>query len=224
GQSAVVIRCPEHPLTRRLIEKLGRPLAAPSANRSERVSPTTAHHVLESLGNRIDLILDGGPCAQGIESTVVDCTVTPPRILRPGPLSRQRLEEAIGGPVSGPDAPADATSGPARSPGAQARHYAPRTRLDVRADAAAHVAVLLGQGRRVGWLTTRASDPAVRALAASRELVIVPMPEDPHGFAAALYAALHALDRRDLDRIVVDAPAAGEEWHAIRDRLTRAAT
>ena len=224
GGPTVALRCPEHRLARLLIARSGIPLAAPSANRSERVSPTTAHHVLESLGDRVDLILDGGPCAEGIESTVVDCTTSPPRILRPGPLSRQRLEEAIGGPVLGPDAPAGAADGPARSPGAQARHYAPRTRLDVRADSAAHVAALLGQGRRVGWLTTRSADPAVRTLAANRELVVVPMPDHPAGFAAALYAALHALDRRGLDRIVVDEPAAGEEWLAINDRLRRASS
>ncbi len=222
GGPTVALRCPEHRLARLLIARSGIPLAAPSANRSERVSPTTAHHVLESLGDRVDLILDGGPCARGIESTVVDCTTTPPRILRPGPLSRQRLEDALGGPVLGPDASDDAATGPARSPGAQARHYAPRTRLELHADAAARVTTLLEQGRRVGWLTTHAAAPAVRSLAASRDLVIVPMPDDPHGFAAALYAALHALDRRDLDRIVVDEPPAGEEWQAINDRLRRA--
>ena len=226
GGPTVALRCPEHRLARLLIARSGIPLAAPSANRSERVSPTTAHHVLEGLGNRIDLILDGGPCTQGIESTVVDCTVTPPRILRPGPIPRQALEAALGGPVLGPEPSAEvAAPGAARSPGTQARHYAPRTRLELRSDAPAHVAAILGQGRRVGWLTTRVADPAVRELAAShRDLVIVPMPDDPRGYAAALYAALHALDQRGLDRIVVDEPPATEEWHAIRDRLARAAS
>ena len=102
GGSTVALRCPDHPLARRLIAEAGMPLAAPSANRSEAVSPTTAHHVLAGLGNRIDLILDGGPCRRGIESTVVDCTVSPPRILRPGPLSRDDLEAAVGGPVEWP--------------------------------------------------------------------------------------------------------------------------
>jgi len=225
GGPTVALRCPEHRLTRLLIARSGIPLAAPSANRSERVSPTTAHHVLEGLGNRVDLILDGGACAKGIESTVVDCTVSPPRILRPGPLTRAELEAALGGPVAGPEAAsATADSGPARSPGTQTRHYAPRTRLELRADAAAHVAAHLDQGRRVGWLTTRGADPAVRALAANRDLVIVPMPDDPAGFAAAIYAALHALDQRGLDRIVVDEPPAAEEWLAVRDRLRRAAS
>ncbi|MFM8891054.1 MAG: L-threonylcarbamoyladenylate synthase [Planctomycetia bacterium] len=94
GGPTVALRCPEQPLTRRLIERLGRPLAAPSANRSEQLSPTTAGHVLEGLGNRVDLILDGGPCGRGIESTVVDCTASPPEILRPGPVGAAELAAA----------------------------------------------------------------------------------------------------------------------------------
>jgi L-threonylcarbamoyladenylate synthase len=224
GGTTVALRCPAHPLARLLIARSGIPLAAPSANRSEMVSPTTAHHVLEGLGDRVDLILDGGRCDRGIESTVVDCTVSPPRILRPGPLARAALEAALGGRVLGPGSTDDVTAtGPARAPGTRPRHYAPRTRLDLRADAAAHIAALLAQGRRVGWMTTHDTDPAVRELAASRDLVIVPMPGEPTAFAAALYATLHALDRRGLDRIVVDEPAATEEWQAIRDRLGRAA-
>jgi L-threonylcarbamoyladenylate synthase len=127
GGPTVALRCPDHPLARRLIAAAGTPLAAPSANRSEAVSPTTALHVLESLGNRIDLILDGGPCAKGIESTVIDCTVSPPRILRPGPLPRAAVEAAVGGPVEWPAAEPAAVA--ARSPGQQARHYAPQTPL-----------------------------------------------------------------------------------------------
>jgi L-threonylcarbamoyladenylate synthase len=222
GGATVALRCPAHPLARRLIADSGLPLAAPSANRSEAVSPTTAHHVLESLGNRIDLILDGGPCAKGIESTVIDCTTSPPRILRPGPLSRAELERAVGGPVAWPEA--TEAEGPLRSPGQQARHYAPKTPLEMRADASDRVAALVGEGRRVGWLTSRTDDPDVRRLAASRDLLIVPMPADPESFATRLYATLHALDQRQLDCIVVDEPPDTETWRAVRDRLHRAAT
>lgn len=222
GGPTVGLRCPDHRLTRRLIADARMPLAAPSANRSEAVSPTTPHHVLEGLGNRIDLILDGGPCRAGIESTVIDCTVSPPRILRPGPLSRAAVEAALGTAVAWPDA--DDPAGPARSPGHQARHYAPRTPLELSAAAAARVAAVLESGGRVGWLTARTDDPDVRRLAASRDLVIVPMPADPEGFASRLYATLHALDQRRLERIIVDDPPATEEWRAVRDRLTRAAT
>jgi L-threonylcarbamoyladenylate synthase len=228
GGQTVAVRCPEHPLTRRLIAMLGRPLAAPSANRSTQLSPTTAGHVLDGLGNRIDLILDGGPCGRGIESTVIDCTTDPPRILRPGPIGRSELEEALGGTVldaaaGGHEQGLDTGPAPARSPGLLARHYAPKTPLEVSAEATARVTALLGAGKRVAWLTARTDDPRVRALAASRDLLVVPMPDDPAAFATGLYATLHAVDRRGLDAIVVDEPPATEPWHAVADRLRRAA-
>jgi len=225
GGATVAIRCPEHPLTRRLIEKAGVPLAAPSANRSLSVSPTTAAHVLESLGNRVDLILDGGPCSRGIESTVVDCTASPPRILRPGPVGREQLEAAIGDRFAATAASqGDAAGGVARSPGMMARHYAPKTPLFLERDAAARVAVLLASGKRVGWLTLAAEAPETRRLAVSRDLLVIPMPAAPDTFAGQLYATLHALDKRELAAIVVDEPPTGDAWQAVRDRLTRAAT
>lgn len=221
GGCTVALRCPDHRLTRRLIAKAGMPLAAPSANRSEAVSPTTALHVLESLGNRIDLILDGGSCSRGIESTVIDCTVTPPRILRPGPLTREALEAAVGTAVEWPRP--EVAPGPARSPGQQSRHYAPRTPLEMPADPCGRVAELVGEGKRIGWLTSNADAADVRRLAGSRDLLIVPMPRDPEAFAAQWYATLRALDQRHLDTIVVDRPPDTEAWVAIRDRLSRAA-
>lgn len=222
GGPTVALRCPDHRLARRLIALAGVPLAAPSANRSESVSPTTAQHVLDGLGDRVDLILDGGPCRRGIESTVVDCTTDPPRILRPGPLDRGTLEAAVGGPVAWPPPP-DPDSA-ARTPGQHPRHYAPRTPLELTTDAAGRAAALLAAGRRVGLVTTATADPATRALAARRELVIVPMPDDPAAFARVLYATLHALDQRALERIVVALPPATEDWRAVLDRLRRAAT
>jgi L-threonylcarbamoyladenylate synthase len=223
GGPTVALRCPDHRLARLLIETAGTPLAAPSANRSEAVSPTTAPHVLAGLGDAVALILDGGPCGRGIESTVVDCTTVPPRILRPGPLSRAALEAAVGGPVAWPAATGPAPAESVRSPGQQARHYAPRTPLELSAEPAGRVAELLDAGRRVGLMTTAGDDPATRALAARRELVIVPMPHEPEPYARLLYATLHALDQRALDRIVVAALPDGEDWKAIRDRLQRAA-
>jgi L-threonylcarbamoyladenylate synthase len=221
GGATVALRCPDHRLARLLIARAGTPLAAPSANRSEQLSPTTAQHVLASLGNRVDLILDGGPCGRGIESTVIDCTTSPPRILRPGPLSRQTLETVAGGPVDWPAA--GSTGETARSPGLQARHYAPRTPLEMPAYPAARVADLLRSGKRVGWLTTGPDAAEVREIASSREVIIVPMPAEPDAYASRLYATLHALDQRGLDAIVVDPPPDDEAWRAVRDRLTRAA-
>lgn len=218
GGETVALRCPDHRLARRLIAKAGVPLAAPSANRSEAVSPTTAQHVLAGLGNRIDLILDGGSCAHGIESTVVDCTTSPPRVLRPGPLSPGELSSIVPGIIpAGQD-----SDGPARSPGQAARHYAPSTPLELTDDPCGRVATLLAGGSRVGWLAIETDDPRVRELATSRDLVIVPMPADPQAYAARLYATLHALDQRPIDRIVVDCPPDLEAWQAIRDRLVRA--
>ncbi len=222
GGRTVALRCPEHQLTRRLIATLGRPLAAPSANRSTQLSPTTAGHVLDGLGNRIDLILDGGPCGRGIESTVVDCTTDPPRILRPGPIGREALEGVLAGAVIDMTETGDDAS-PARSPGTHARHYAPKTPMEVSATAAERVETLVQAGKRVAWLTARTEDPRVRSLASSRDLLVVPMPADPAAFAASLYATLHAIDRRSLDTIVVDAPPDAESWRAVADRLSRAA-
>jgi L-threonylcarbamoyladenylate synthase len=220
GGDTVALRCPAHPLARRLIERSGIPLAAPSANRSERLSPTTAHHVLESLGNRIDLIIDGGPCERGIESTVIDCTTSPPRILRPGPLDASALQAVVGAVAH-----ADHSSGTelARSPGQRERHYCPKTPLELPSDAPSRVAALLSGGQRVGWLVLNPTD-AARSLAASKDLVAVPMPHDPAAYARHLYATLHALDQRQLDRIVADPPPADDAWRAVRDRLGRAAS
>lgn len=223
GGSTVALRCPAQPAVRRLIAKLGRPLAAPSANRSTRLSPTTAGHVLDGLGRKVDLILDGGPCLCGIESTVVDCTGNPPRILRPGPVGPEALAAATGGQI------AAGARGPhrddiSRSPGLEPRHYRPQTPLEVAADAAARVAEIVGAGGRVAWLTRGADDARVRGLAADRGVLVVPMPADPAEFATSLYATLHAVDRRGFDRVIVDALPDDEAWRAIADRLARAAT
>ena len=220
GGPTVALRCPDHRLARRLIERTGRPLAAPSANRAEAVSPTTAQHVLEGLGSRIGLILDAGPCGRGLESTVVDCTVDPPRILRPGPVSRDSLAAAVGCPVAW--AAAEAGHGVARSPGQARRHYAPRTPLEIAADAAARGSELVAGGDRIGLITIRVDD-RVRALAATKSVVAVPMPPDPEAYGRQLYATLHALDQRQLDRIIVEAPPETEAWRAVLDRLARAA-
>jgi L-threonylcarbamoyladenylate synthase len=225
GGETVALRCPDQRLTRRLIEKLGQPLAAPSANRSLGVSPTTAAHVLESLGARVDLILDGGPCGRGIESTVVDCTQQPAVVLRPGPVTLVRLAEVLGGAVISRELAADvAAEAPARAPGQQRRHYAPATPLEVSAAAAERVAGLAEEGKQVGWLTLSPDAPQTRRIAAAFQMIVVPMPAEPAAYAALLYAVLHAIDKRGLDRIVVEAPPTSAAWVAVHDRLSRAAT
>ena len=232
GGPTVAVRCPSLAITRKLIEQADCPLAAPSANRSEAVSPTTAQHVLESLGNKVGMILDAGPCEHGLESTVLDCTVDPPRILRPGPLSADQIAAAIGGPVmqeaslvsSSPNAAGQGTDTVARSPGQRVRHYAPRTPLIVTSQAADLVNQFLTTGKRVGWLSQNPHDASVRGLAVSADLVVVPMPDTPAAYGRSLYATLHALDQRQLDQLVADDVPAGNEWAAVRDRLLRASS
>src|SRR5262245_56968775 len=214
GGLTVAVRVPAHPVALALLRKAGVPVAAPSANRSAHLSPTTAEHVVRSLGDAVDLVLDGGPTPGGIESTVLDLTADPPRLLRPGLIPLAELEGAIG-PVVPPTA---AGPGPLRSPGQLARHYAPRTPLEVvEGDGANRVAELAAAGAAVGWLRFGV---AAEAPAAVR---VVVMPEEPAAFAARLYAELHRLDDETLDRLVVELPPDRAEWLAVRDRLRRAA-
>jgi L-threonylcarbamoyladenylate synthase len=216
GGPTVAVRVPAHPVALALLRACGLPLAAPSANRSTRLSPTRAEHVLDGLADRIDLLLDAGPTAGGIESTVIDLTVRPPRLLRPGLITVADLE-AVVGLISGPGPRSDEQ--PARSPGLQAKHYAPRTPLELVAGASRRrVDELIGQGRRVGWITSARTSPARFAGA------WIGMPDDPAGYAAQLYAVLHRLDGQGLDRIVVELPPATDAWMAVHDRLRRAAT
>jgi len=214
----VAVRVPAHPIARALIAAAGVPLAAPSANRSSRLSPTRVEHVLRDLDGRIDLIVDGGPTPGGIESTVLDLTTTPPRVLRPGLAAPAEIEGVIG-PIDLSPAASQTLEHPLRSPGMLARHYAPRAPLELAHGDGwdrAHAHACLGQ--RVGWLTFASSTGRPHPL-----VKIIVMPGDPLAYAAQLYAVLHALDDDDMERIVVDLPPDADEWLAVRDRLHRAA-
>ncbi len=218
GAPTVALRVPAHEIARRLIQLAGTPIAAPSANRSSELSPTTAEHVLAGLDGRVDLILDAGPAQVGLESTVLDLTTSPPRLLRPGQITPAQLEAIIGAIVrrdfnqAVPDAPLP-------SPGRLAKHYAPRTSMECLDgnENACRVEELLQQGLRVGWITLKPAFDAARS-----NLVVRPMPIEPAAYAAQLYAALHELDGLALDRIVVDLPPDTDEWLAVRDRIMRA--
>jgi L-threonylcarbamoyladenylate synthase len=212
GGPTVALRMPAHPVALALLKASGLPLAAPSANRSEELSPTLAAHVVAGLGDRIDLLLDGGPTTGGLESTVLDLTCHPPRLLRPGLVSRAELEEVIG-TISYDQSLTDEI---ARSPGQRRRHYAPHTPLEITSNSRRRIEELCNSGLRIGWLThdDENASPAVRVL----------LPNDVTGYSARLYEALHELDNLGLDRIVVERPPDGDEWLAVRDRLRRAAT
>ena len=217
GGSTVAVRVPAHPVALALLRAAALPLAAPSANRSTELSPTRAEHVLRGLDGRIDLLLDAGPTAGGIESTVVDLTATPPRLLRPGLVGVADLE-AVVGPLARPPLAQAPGAAPLPSPGLLPRHYAPRTPLECAGENdREHVEALCRAGLRVGWVTfAPAPEPSPPGL------LVRGMPPDPAGYAARLYAALHELDRAGLDRIVVTLPPDAEEWLAVRDRLRRA--
>ncbi len=211
GQDTVGLRVPAHPLARAIIARFGNALAAPSANRHGHVSPTTAQHVRDEFGDAVPIVVDGGDCEVGIESTIVDVSGAVPRILRPGRIDRASLEATIGAIESG------AVAASPRAAGTLVAHYAPRTPIELVASDAfeARLAEHRRAGRRVAALA-RASVPPPHtegiAAGASAER-----------YAQALYAALRALDALAAERIVIEAPPDGSDWIAVRDRLMRAA-
>lgn len=208
GGGTMAVRVPGHPVALALLRACGQPVVAPSANSSGRLSPTMAEHVAADLGDRVDLILDGGPCQAGVESTVVDVTVSPPRLLRPGPIPLGKLEQVLGGFAVGPG-----TEAVARSPGLETRHYAPRTRLETvdSADLAEkRVEGVRSLGRQAHWISFGLP---------GADLVL---PGHPAGAEQALFAALHRLDAVGLDLLVVVLPPDEPAWWAVRDRLLRA--
>ena len=216
GLDSVALRVPAHPVALALLGATRRPLAAPSANRSMALSPTTAQHVARALGDRVDLILDGGPATVGIESTVVDLRGEQALILRPGIINGYELEPFVG--TIG-QAEAAAGAAPRASPGMLDRHYAPRARVILfePADAPrvlAEVEQARGSGRPAGMLLIE-----TRAFGAN----ILHMPNDAIDYARRLYASLHALDESNCDVIYVERVPARPEWMGVRDRLERAA-
>jgi L-threonylcarbamoyladenylate synthase len=224
GGPTVAVRCPAHPVARALILEAGVPVAAPSANRSTELSPTRAEHVLKGLDGRIEMVLDGGPCPGGIESTVVDVTGEVVRLLRPGPVTVPMLEEVVGR-VETASRERERPETVARSPGQMAKHYSPRTPLrlpETREQADAMVREGCDANRQIGWLLL---DYVGDELGTRRTglIVGVRMPRDPGAYAAVLYDVLHQLDQQQLDVIYADLPPDTPEWAAVRDRLKRAA-
>ncbi|HTU91525.1 MAG TPA: L-threonylcarbamoyladenylate synthase [Gemmataceae bacterium] len=220
GGPTVAVRVPAHPVAQALLRAADLPIAAPSANRSTELSPTRAEHVLHGLGGRIEMLLDGGPTSGGIESTVLDLTATPPRLLRPGPIGVAELEAALGSliRVRSLTVAAQNSPQPLPSPGMMPRHYAPRTPLECveAGKEPERLALLLSEKRRIGWVTFADSGVAPPGV-----LVRV-LPSDPAGYAAQLYAVLHELDAARLDCILVTMPPDTDDWLAVRDRLRRA--
>jgi L-threonylcarbamoyladenylate synthase len=212
GQDTVGLRVPAHPLAQALLQAFGGGIAAPSANRFGRISPTTAQHVRDELGDRVDLILDGGACQVGIESTILDLSSGAPVLLRPGHIGIAELEATLGAPVSSP------TSAAPRASGTLAAHYAPSKPLllvdsqDLAATVRDHgvhgpVAVLAWHCRPTG--------------AGARVWKVAPARSDE--YARMLYATLRELDESGCAVIVVEKPPQAADWLAVHDRLRRSA-
>ena len=223
GLPAVAVRVPSHPVARALIAAAGFPIAAPSANRFTELSPTTAAHVAAGLGNRVELILNGGSSDVGIESTVVDLTGAEPVILRPGVIGRDQIAAVLGRPVS-IAAERVAEDTPRLSPGMVERHYAPRA--DVWLFDSAHFGEVQASASQ---RAARGAEGAMAALVLDwshefpGDVRVIPMPNDPLAYARALYATLHELDTTGHAVVAIERPPASDAWAGIHDRLTRAA-
>jgi L-threonylcarbamoyladenylate synthase len=222
GGITVGIRWPGHPFIQAVIRECGFPLAAPSANLSNRVSPTNAEHVRNQLAGKIPLIVDGGQSQVGIESTVLDLCVLPPRILRPGMIHAESLA-AVGGEVrTGDEVAGDAMERILRSPGRLQKHYSPKAKLLVLSWN--HEAELHSQLGRLNL------DPATIQVIAHTRIPsgeqfagVSVIPHDAEAFARALYAELHRCDEAEVKWIIVERPPEAPEWSGIMDRLQRAA-
>jgi L-threonylcarbamoyladenylate synthase len=224
GGATVGVRWPSHPFMQAVIRACGFPLAAPSANLSNSISPTTAEHVRRQLGDQLALIVDGGPAQVGIESTVIDLTSQPPRVLRPGMIHEESLLAVLGEREMRPrpSATIPAPSSELRSPGLLKKHYAPKAKLLLlrwRDATELHSQVsALNLRRETTHVLAHTQIPATTDWAG-----VSVMPHEAAAFARALYAELHHCDEAGAATIVVESLPAGTEWQAITDRLTRAA-
>ena len=213
GQDTVGLRVPGHPVALALLKAFNGGIAAPSANRFGRVSPTSAAHVVAEFGNAVDCIIDGGACAVGLESTILDLSGKRPQVLRPGAVTPSALADTLGEP------PTMRATGAPRAPGCLPSHYAPDTPLRL--------------------VETAAIEPAVRSFLALEQSVVVlsahppatsadncrwlMMPADPSEYGHVLYARLREIDTWGCRWILAELPPDTAEWEAVRDRLGRAA-
>ncbi len=220
GQESVGLRCPSHPLSHALFEAFSGParrgIVGPSANSFGRISPTTAKHVADDLGlspsGKVDMILDGGPCTVGVESTIIGLSGSEPVLLRYGAVTREMLEEAIGRPVGNPKASSPKVSGQLKS------HYAPVTPATRMAGELIPQAVLRLSPEPCAVF---APDAVLSACPANAVLRIT-APESAEHYAAALYETLHRMDEAGVRHILIAQPPESSRWAAVNDRLKRA--
>jgi L-threonylcarbamoyladenylate synthase len=216
GHATIALRAPAHPVAHALLLAAHRRgvlgIAAPSANRFGRVSPTSAQHVIDEFGDDLP-VLDGGPCRIGIESSIVDCSGPQPMLLRPGILPRARIEAAAGQPLVEPDA------GASKAPGTLEAHYAPRAKVRLMATSMLHTALQMLGGQPMSLAVYSRTVPSGMAPGLRHRR----MPARPEQAAHELFSVLRELDDEGVQLIWVEEPPTGPEWDGVRDRLTRAA-
>ena len=216
GQNTVAIRMPDHPLALALLKEFGGGLVAPSANKFGRLSPTSAQHVRDEFSSEVALVLDGGACDVGIESTIVDLSNETPRILRPGMLSAAEISEVIGTVAVG----SVSQNSNVRVPGSLKSHYSPTTPMHL---VASHTffAFIQDKLREAQSVAVISFEPPVEGFTKDKWKT---MSRDPYQFAREIYGCLRELDRSDTQLIVVESPPTADLiWSGIQDRLTRAA-
>jgi len=218
GQDTVGLRIPHHPIAQALLQAFGGGVAAPSANKFTHISPTTATAVREELGDKVDLILDGGDCAVGLESTIVDLTRDAPVILRPGMITAEALSTVLGTKVisSRQDTPA------IRTPGMHHLHYAPVTKTVLIAKNKIHAYLQSLQANDLPAALVMHSRFEQDAQNAIEKIHHVALPQDAASYAHDLYHMLRTLDHQQFKSIIVESVPENEEWDAIRDRLNKA--
>ncbi|WP_164101041.1 L-threonylcarbamoyladenylate synthase [Candidatus Laterigemmans baculatus] len=213
GQATIGLRVPAHPVALAVLQAAETGVAAPSANRFGRVSPTTAEHVAAELGTAVDAILDGGPCSVGLESTILDLSGNSPQILRPGAITAAAIAELIG------ETPGSGGASSPRVPGRLPSHYAPQTPLRL----------LDRQALAAAVEQLSPSDPAIAVLsmqpppATAGQVQWLEMPEDAEAYGRRLYARLREADAAGCQSMLVERPPATPQWDAVQDRLRRAA-
>ncbi len=217
GQDTIGLRLPRHPVAQALLQAFGGGIAAPSANRFTHISPTTAAAVYEELGNKVDLILDGGACEVGLESTIIDMSRDQPRVLRPGMITAQAIAEVLGASVAVTQQPEQAI----RAPGMHHLHYAPTTQT-----------VLIATDKISSFISSLAAEELPIALVTYSDLSLpmiagiysICMSQNVAAYAHDLYHTLRLLDNQGVKRIVMEMVPTEEEWDAVRDRLFKAGT
>ena len=214
GQDTVAVRVPAHPVAQQLLRAFGGGIAAPSANRYGHVSPTRADHVRDEFGDAVRVILDGGDCKIGLESTIVSCVDPVPRLLRPGFITLSQLRSVVPDVAAGGDSPLP------RAPGSDAKHYAPATPLSIVNSRTLEevVAQLTAEHEKVAVLAMR--PPRL----ANRYMTWINAGRRADLYARELYVNLRTLDKSGAKEILVEEVPAGEPWDAVRDRLRRAAS